>query len=337
MAFLDARVLYANDDWKSAREGFEKVRPKLNDFPQLMKCLDYWIGYCYLQQGNPDQAMAAFRRALSFDKFYFKAHDGIAQIFIANGQIKDAVEEYRQAAGRQPRRCRSLAGLRQNARALEPPSQPRGAELGRGRAVLQQAETLNPRDGQIKLLLAEMLLARGQAEEAENLVEALREDSPKGVEFWIAQANLAARRGELAEARQILDEAASQAGRPGAHPPRPGPILLAGIGPAGRGRDREAGRRRRCLLPRGEDPPLERPVNNLLEIKEYDRAKRLCRQIARVQPHDAMIRYRLFELALVTHDARDPAARWRNSTACWRKSTPSPGKVRCGCTARRCG
>ena len=32
MAFLEARVLYANDDWKAAREGFEKVRPKLNDF-----------------------------------------------------------------------------------------------------------------------------------------------------------------------------------------------------------------------------------------------------------------------------------------------------------------
>ena len=49
-------------------------------------------------------------------------------------------------------------------------------------------------------------------------------------------------------------------------------------------------------------------LNNLLEIKEYDRAKQLCRQIAREHPHDAMIRYRLLELALVTYDARDPAA-----------------------------
>ena len=30
-------------------------------------------------------------------------------------------------------------------------------------------------------------------------------------------------------------------------------------------------------------------------------------QIARVHPHDALIRYRLFEMALATHDARDPA------------------------------
>ena len=69
-------------------------------------------------------------------------------------------------------------------------------------------------------------------------------------------------------------------------------------------------------------------LNNLLEIREYDRAKRLCRQIAHLQPHDAMIRYRLFELALVTHDPRDPAASLAEldrvlgkSTSCRTRST----------------
>ncbi len=102
LEFLAARLSYADDDWKAARVGFEKVQPKLNGFPQLMKCLDYWIGDCYLQQGNPDQAMAAFRGALEFDKSYFKAHDGIAQIFITQGKLKDAVEEYRHAVAGSP-------------------------------------------------------------------------------------------------------------------------------------------------------------------------------------------------------------------------------------------
>ena len=94
-------MLYANDDWKAALDGFEKVRPKFSD-PQLLKCIDFWTGDCYLQQGNPDQAMAAFRRSLSFDKFYFQAHDRIAQIFLANGDPKDAVDEYRQAVAGNP-------------------------------------------------------------------------------------------------------------------------------------------------------------------------------------------------------------------------------------------
>ena len=49
-------------------------------------------------------------------------------------------------------------------------------------------------------------------------------------------------------------------------------------------------------------------LKNLMEVKEYDRAKRLCRLIAREKPHDAEIRYRLFELALATHSVREPVA-----------------------------
>jgi tetratricopeptide (TPR) repeat protein len=47
-------------------------------------------------------------------------------------------------------------------------------------------------------------------------------------------------------------------------------------------------------------------ADNLVEIKEYDLAKDLCRQVAELLPHDATIRYRLMELALQTHDVHNP-------------------------------
>ena len=159
MAFLDARVLYANDEWKLAREGFEKVRPRLTDFSQLMKCLDYWIGYCYLQQGNPDQAMAAFRRSLSFDKFYFKARDGIAHIFIANGQLKDAVEEYRQALIGNPQDAEAWHAFARTLVLLNLHRSPAEQNWDDVLHVLQKAEHFNPQDGQLQLLKAEVLLA----------------------------------------------------------------------------------------------------------------------------------------------------------------------------------
>ena len=142
-----------------------------------------------------------------------------------------------------------------------------------------------------------------------NLIEDAPRRFAQSVDFWIAQANLAARRGELDQAQQILDEARRPSSATSAStPPCPGPFLLREHGPSGRGRDREAGRRADAFSPDEKVRLWNGLVDNLLEIKEYDRAKRLCRQIARLQPHDAMIRYRLLELALVTHDARDPAA-----------------------------
>ena len=308
MDFLDARVRYANDDWKTAREQFEKVRSKLNDFPQLMKCLDYWIGYCYFQQGNPDQAMAAFRRSLSFDKFYFKARDGIAQIFTANGQFKDAAEEYRQAAmgnsvDTEAWQAYARALVRWNRH--RGPTEQNWDEVER---VLKRTENLSPHEGQVKLLIAEMLLARGQDQRASELIKALREDSPNGVEYWIAQASLAELRGDVGQANQILAEARNKLGD--------GVLIrLARATMLLRESGFQAGAEIEKLADDVDAFSVEDKVrlwsgllNNLAEIKEYDRAKRLCRQIAEEQPHDATIRYRLFELALVTHDARDPAA-----------------------------
>ncbi len=102
LKFLEARVLYANGDWNSALDKFEKVRPSLVDMPPQMRCLEYWIGYCYLQQGNPEQAMVAFRRSLGYDRYYFKALDQIAQIFISRGEYANAVKEYGQAIAGNP-------------------------------------------------------------------------------------------------------------------------------------------------------------------------------------------------------------------------------------------
>ena len=48
-------------------------------------------------------------------------------------------------------------------------------------------------------------------------------------------------------------------------------------------------------------------ITDFLEIRDYDRAKTVCHQLARLQPHDATVRYRLFELALLTHNFRDPS------------------------------
>ncbi len=308
LAFLDARVLYANDDWKAAREKFEKIRPQLTDSPSLMKNLDYWIGYCYLQQGNPDQAMAAFRRSLSFEKFFFKARDGIAQIFTANGQLQDASEEYRQAVVGNPSDAEAWRALARTLVLLNIRRTPAEQNWDEVERVLERAENLSPNDGQIKLLIAEVFLSRGQTRRVEDLLKSLQEGSPKGVSFWIARANLAARRGETEQAKKILAEVQAKLGDQVPIRLAQAPILLRELGSQAGAEIDKLAENVEAFSTAEKTGLWSGLANNLLEIKEYDRAKRLLGQIAQRQPHDATVRYRLLELALLTHDARNPAA-----------------------------
>ncbi len=306
--FLDARVLYVNDDWKAALAGFETVRPKLAD-PQLLKCLDFWIGDCYLQQGNPDQAMAAFRRSLSFDKYYFEAHDRIAQIFLSNGNPKDAMEEYRQAeAGNPTDPVVWLAYARTLVR----------WNLGRSPAernwdlvkkVLKHiAENIAPNNGEVPLLYSQVDLAEGHPEEAEKKLESIRQDAPDDASFWVAQADVAAGRGDLDQAKTILDDAKAKL-----HDIVPirlahARIVLRELGLQAGAELEKLGANADAFSAQEKIELWTGLLDYLVEIKEYDLAKQFCRQVAELRPHDATIRYRLLELDRVTYDARNPAA-----------------------------
>ena len=306
--FLEARVLYANDDWKSAHDEFERIRATMGDFPQLMKCLDYWIGYCYLQQGNPDQALAAFGRSLSFDKYYFKAHDGIAQILTAKGQFKEAEAEYRQVIVGNPGDGDAWvsyvrAVVLRNLRSAE-----NERDWNFVNHELARAKQVNPQEGQLDLLEAEVLLAQGRSQAAEGLLDSLHKDAPNSVEFFIGLSNLAARRGESAKARQILDEARAKLGDRFLLRLARGAMAVRELGFRAGPEIEKLADDLDAYSTDEETKLLNGLLNDLLDIKDYDRAKAICRRIGRVQPHDATVRYRLLELALVTHNFRDPAA-----------------------------
>ena len=329
---------------KRPSRGSKRSARNSNDSPQLIASLDCWTGDCYVQQGNPDQAVAAFRRVLSVDKTFFKARDGIARIFINDGKFKEAADEYGEAVLANPGDVDAWLALARARVDLNLRRSPAEQEWDKVEELLRQVESIAPGNVQIMSLFAEMRLAQGRAKDADDLLKALREAAPDGVPFAVAQANLAAQRGELDRARKILDEAqvrldkardailveARQANLDQVKKARLDaarqanlddqvrlrlarvPILLRELGSAGRGRDREAGCGGRhggvALLPQQKTRLWSGLLGYLLDLKEYDAAKRLCRQIADLQPHDATIRYRLLELALKTHDAHEPAA-----------------------------
>ena len=328
--FLEARVLYTNDNWPAALKAFDKVRSQLADLLPLLKFLDYWRGCCLLQESNPDAAMAAFISALDADKFYFKARDGIAQIDIENGKLRDAVEEYRQALVGNPADAQAWLAFTRTVLLWNLRRSPAEQDWNLVLATIQKAEEFNPRDGQLQLQKAGAMLAHDQQlketppddarekrwqallqnepkKTAAELIEALRADSPKSASFWVAKANLAAGQGEMDEARKILSDARDKLGD------KPD-IRLAQARFLLREQGLSAGPQ--ILKLAGAVEAFSRDdktflwnglVESLMEIKEYDMAKDLCRRIADLHPHDATIRYRLLELAILTHNARDPA------------------------------
>ena len=214
LAFLEARVAYCNEDWKTAREGFEKSC-RGSTMPQLLKFLNYWIGYCYRQQSYPEKAMSAFRNALNCDKTFFKAYDGLAQVLSDNGEFRQAVVEYGQAAIHDPGNVDAWLAL---ARALAIWNLHRASFEQNWDAVEQalgRARELSPRDARIVLLDVEVLHALGRTQAANDLLKMLRESAPDGIDFWMAQIDMAAREGTRRQGPQDACRSEGQAWRSG--------------------------------------------------------------------------------------------------------------------------
>ncbi len=308
LKFLEARVLYANNEWKAFLDVFEKEdRPDLPQDPKMMKCLYYWIGYCYLQQGNPDKADIAFHRALKYDEFDFKAHDGLAQIYYGRGQVENAVKEYRQAAAGNPENGDAWVAY---ARALltstlQKKEQERDLEF-----LVSELEKAKKHvsDGRLDMYWIDALVSQGNAkglEQAEEMLKELQKVSPNSTMVYVAQANLEARHGHLDKARAILDGARAKLGDD----------YTLRLARASYARDSEhAGAEIEKLAENVAAYSTDEKINlmngllnNLMGIGDFERAKAIGRQIALLQPHDATIRYRLLELDLRTHNFREPA------------------------------
>jgi cellulose synthase operon protein C len=310
--FLKARVLYAASDWNGALQAFNAVLPKLSNLPARMICLHYWIGYCYYQQGDPDKADYSYHSALKIDPFYFKAHDGIARIYLDQNnrdqnRYKDAVQEYRLALAGNPND--SDAWLAYVGAVVVENFHRKESERDWDFALkeLLRAQQHNPSDGRIAQLFAEILAARGREDQAEKLLAALRKDAPKSAESWVGMANLEARHGNLEKAVKLLDDGRAQVGDHYR-------FRLARATYALRSKGDRAGREIEDLATNIDGYTTDEKIrllhglmNDLVDIKEYDRAKRVGRQICLLQPHDAVIRYQLLELALRTHNYREPA------------------------------
>ena len=250
----------------------------------------------------------AFHLALKYDPFDFKARDGIAQIYIDKGRLKDAVGEYHAVAYAAPANVDAQVAY---ARAvllwtLSLKDDERNWQLFD--QELNRAKLLVPNDSRIDNLMMEADLDRGRLEQVEGYVKNLQKVLPNSVAVYVTAADLDARHGDFAKASVELDTARAKFGD----------VCLLRLACALRSRcanrsnwrppKSTTARGHRPFLDRREDPASQRPVRRL----EGDQGVRPCQGDREAAVGTAAarrpIRYRLLELDLATHNYREPDA-----------------------------
>jgi tetratricopeptide (TPR) repeat protein len=204
--YVEARLAFAQKDWAEAIRRFEKVRPSLTSMPDLLGRADLALGYSYGQLHDADRAVRCYKQALETDPSSSAARQGLAEGFLALGQVDNAVEEYGKLVktGNAPTDWLTTYGgllIRQNLMRDRAKQQWEPVEK-----VLAEAEKANADDVQLVLLRAEMLRGQNRNQDAERLLRKALQSKPAKLELWKSLANLLALQRKWDQAERVMDE-----------------------------------------------------------------------------------------------------------------------------------
>lgn len=302
--YLQARCLMQQGRWFEAAKHFEKLRPRVQPIKELAFQVDLFLGSCHEQLDEPTQQLAAFRRAVQADPTSLPARRGVATALWALGQTAEALAQYRAV-------LRDTANKAEAARwRVEYARMMMQANAGRTSSNLARVEEevaaarkdLPPGSADAELLRAEVLFARGERSQAEEVLRAATKTLPKRYEPWVALAGLALNAGQSDRAEELLRQARAKF-------PNDIEFRLAEVRfwPSG-ARSEAALRDVETALAGFEPLPRGRLLQALAEAHtvagRYAEAARLLRQMAGLRHHaeDVRLRLELFNLAMLQKD-----------------------------------
>jgi len=296
IGYLEARIDLVQENWREAIEGFAEIRPALVAWPGLAKQADFWTAECYHRLGNPDMRLKFLRRVVDTDPFFVPALTGIAEAELAVGQIEEAYRQYVNlikmgGRGVGPEFARVLV-----LRELQKPANQRDWDTVE--SMLRNAAESNPNSPQIPIYLAEVLMARGNSEEAKQLLLEARDRMPQAVELWGVLASMAGKQGDWDEAAALLKEAEEHVND------RVGIQLARARYFVDRYGGRAGDQLRKMTQSTGSLSEAEKIrlwkgiLSEAMEAGANDLAEELARRVASLRPGDVDVRFLLFELAV---------------------------------------
>ncbi|MCP5119764.1 MAG: tetratricopeptide repeat protein, partial [bacterium] len=207
LALLQGRVEEAVAAYRQALE----LDPGTSGPPAL-----HQIGMVHLRNGKLDEARESFQHALEIDALNGQAHDGLAQILIAEDKNDEAMKELLTALRfnpNQPGALSTLAGLISEQ-----------GDQERAKKIAERAVDISPKLPQALNNLGLIHRRTGNLEKAEEYYKLAIESGPRLASAYVNLAQLYVRQGKSEEALKQFRLAVR------ANPRYPNPIALANIG-----------------------------------------------------------------------------------------------------------
>jgi len=314
VGLLEARVLLQQRKWLPAKAKLEQVRPLVAGSDEQTRQVDLYLGQCYERLGQFDEQLEANRRVLSDDPSSLAARVGAASALVASGKPDEALNEFEAVAAAIPpdklpaipQVWNPLLQLRVGGQMKRPAVDRDWTRVDALLDSLQGAPEVS--QAQMALLRADVLVRKGEAEAAIDLLGDAVRKTPDEPAVHAALIQLTLRDQGVAQARAVLEKVPETVADAL-------PLLTLGAQLAALEGGAEEAARFEAIEAKAEklpDDQAARLISALASIRlgqgKRDEAKRLWEAVAARMPEDLQVRSALYELAREGGDA-DTAAR----------------------------
>lgn len=236
--FFEGRAAMVREDWVEAMRRFERVRQDRQLPQEMLQYANLYLGRIHQELNNPDQHLEAAEASLQYDPLWIPGLISRAEALANLGRLDESLSLFETLMGRWPqarlaaaqlwaarnRRLpedqrnweRPLALLREAPESVRnsPPAlvlQARLLVLMNQRAaaekLLEDAVAKRPKETTLWLGLADIVDDGGQGKSVDAILDRADQAAGDEIDLRLARAQLAARRGDAAKSRELLESA----------------------------------------------------------------------------------------------------------------------------------
>ena len=190
--------------WLDAVEVLDRVRGELEDQTLMRTWANLWLAEAHRELHNPQEEIDAYRRILEFNPDSKEARMGLSAALASRGQFQGALAYSRLSLDADTQQHLQIVRLliQQN---FQLPKQDR--DWDQVEQALRTAEEKDPASPRIPVVRSRVLELKGQPKQARESLERMIQLQPEQMFYRTSLARLLLRRGDIAEAETVLDEA----------------------------------------------------------------------------------------------------------------------------------